>query len=142
MSESLTLMSLFTGSFLSATLLPGASEALLVTFMIGEKASLILLLLVATIGNSLGGVTNVILGRFFPNRGVSRWRERVLKALRRFGPALLLLSPLPVVGDLLCVLAGWLRMPWAPVLFFLCLGKLVRYAVVMGLTLQGLAIWQ
>lgn len=42
--------------------------------------------------------------------------------LQRFGPAALLLSWLPIVGDLMCVLAGWLRMPWGFVAFS-CFGK-------------------
>jgi membrane protein YqaA with SNARE-associated domain len=50
--------------------------------------------------------------------------------LRRFGAPLLLLSWVPVAGDLLCVAAGWLRMRVALAALFIGLGKLARYAVV------------
>ncbi len=82
-----------------------------------------LLVLIATMGNSLGGLTNVILGRFFPLREKSRWQEKAVGWLKRYGAATLLLSWMPVIGDLLCLLAGWMRISWGPVLFFLCLGK-------------------
>jgi len=75
-SDALSLLSLFTSSFLSATLLPGSSEAVLVALLVSVKTAPWLLVLTATIGNSLGGLTNVILGRLFPLSESSRWQER------------------------------------------------------------------
>ncbi|MBF3313756.1 DedA family protein, partial [Leptospira borgpetersenii serovar Hardjo-bovis] len=138
MSDSLSLLSLFTSSFLSATLLPGSSEAVLVALLVSVKTAPWLLVLTATIGNSLGGLTNVILGRLFPLRESSRWQERAQGWLQRFGAPALLLSWLPLVGDLLCLLAGWLRLPWGLVIFFLCLGKALRYIIIAAATLQGM----
>ena len=68
-------------------------------------------------GNSLGGLTNVILGRFFPLREKSRWQEKAVGWLKRYGAATLLLSWMPVIGDLLCLLAGWMRISGAGALF-------------------------
>lgn len=65
MSEFLALGSLFASSFLSATLLPGNSEAVLVALLLSGASKPWLLVVIATMGNSLGGATNVILGRFF-----------------------------------------------------------------------------
>ncbi|EPN9528546.1 YqaA family protein [Cronobacter malonaticus] len=141
MSDALSLLSLFTSSFLSATLLPGSSEAVLVALLVSVKTAPWLLVLTATIGNSLGGLTNVILGRLFPLRESSRWQERAQGWLQRFGAPALLLSWLPLVGDLLCLLAGWLRLPWGPVIFFLCLGKALRYIIIATATLQGMTWW-
>ena len=141
MSEALSLLSLFASSFLSATLLPGNSEVVLVGMLIAKVSHPWLLVLIATMGNSLGGVTNVILGRLFPLRDNSRWREKAVGWLRRYGAATLLLSWMPVIGDLLCLLAGWMRISWGPVLFFLCLGKALRYAVIAAATLQGMTWW-
>nr|WP_202622955.1 MULTISPECIES: YqaA family protein [Cronobacter] len=137
----MSLLSLFTSSFLSATLLPGSSEAVLVALLVSVKTAPWLLVLTATIGNSLGGLTNVILGRLFPLRESSRWQERAQGWLQRFGAPALLLSWLPLVGDLLCLLAGWLRLPWGPVIFFLCLGKALRYIIIAAATLQGMTWW-
>ncbi|QPF26600.1 DedA family protein [Klebsiella sp. BDA134-6] len=141
MSDSLSLISLFASSFLSATLLPGNSEVVLIAMLLARVSQPWLLVLIAIIGNSLGGVTNVILGRLFPLRKTSRWQEKASGWLRRYGAAALLLSWAPVIGDLLCLLAGWMRISWGPVLFFLCLGKAIRYIVVAAITLQGMTWW-
>ena len=141
MSDGLSLFSLFASSFLSATLLPGNSEVLLVALLLSGASHPWLLILIATMGNSLGGVTNVILGRFFPLRKTSRWQEKATGFLKRYGAAALLLSWMPVIGDLLCLLAGWMRISWGPVIFFLCLGKALRYVLVTFATLQGMTWW-
>lgn len=141
MSSTLALISLFSSSFLSATLLPGNSEILLVGLLTAGSASPLLLVVAASFGNTLGGITNIIIGRLLPKLKSQRGLDTALGWLNRFGPAALLLSWLPVVGDVLCVLAGWLRMPWGPVVFFLLVGKTVRYVVLTAITLQGLSWW-
>ena len=104
-AESLSLVGLFASSFLSATLLPGNSEIVLVAVLHEAHALKWPALLVATIGNTLGGMTSYLIGRFFPKP-----REgRAVAWLRRYGPAALLLSWAPIVGDALCVASGWLR---------------------------------
>jgi len=140
-SDTLSLLSLFASSFLSATILPGNSEVVLVAMLLAKISQPLWLVVIATMGNSLGGLTNVILGRFFPQRKVSRWQERATGWLKRYGAAALLLSWVPVIGDLLCILAGWLRLSWGPVLFFLCLGKALRYVALALVTLQGMTWW-
>ena len=141
MSDALSLASLFASSFLSATLLPGNSEVVLVAMLLSGVSQPWLLVVIATMGNSLGGLTNFILGRFFPLREKSRWQEKAVGWLKRYGAATLLLSWMPVIGDLLCLLAGWMRISWGPVLFFLCLGKALRYVLVAWATLQGMTWW-
>ena len=141
MSDALSLASLFASSFLSSTLLPGNSEVVLVAMLLSGVSQPWLLVLIATMGNSLGGLTNVILGRFFPLREKSRWQEKAVGWLKRYGAATLLLSWMPVIGDLLCLLAGWMRISWGPVLFFLCLGKALRYVLMAWATLQGMTWW-
>lgn len=141
MSDALSLASLFASSFLSSTLLPGNSEVVLVAMLLSGVSQPWLLVLIATMGNSLGGLTNIILGRFFPLREKSRWQEKAVGWLKRYGAATLLLSWMPVIGDLLCLLAGWMRISWGPVLFFLCLGKALRYVLLAWVTLQGMTWW-
>ncbi|HBL5356769.1 TPA: DedA family protein [Enterobacter hormaechei] len=141
MSDALSLASLFASSFLSSTLLPGNSEVVLVAMLLSGVSQPWLLVLIATMGNSLGGLTNVILGRFFPLREKSRWQEKAVGWLKRYGAATLLLSWMPVIGELLCLLAGWMRISWGPVLFFLCLGKALRYVLLAWVTLQGMTWW-
>ena len=141
MSETLAYVSLLSSSFLSATLLPGSSEALLIALLIAKSASVYGLILVASLGNTLGGLTNIILGRLLPLKRQGRWHETAMTWLQRLGPAALLLSWLPVVGDLLCVLAGWLRFAWLPSVLFLAIGKTLRYIVIATATLQGMEWW-
>jgi membrane protein YqaA with SNARE-associated domain len=140
-SETLAYVSLLSSSFLSATLLPGSSEALLIALLIAKSASVYGLILVASLGNTLGGLTNIILGRLLPLKRQGRWHETAMTWLQRLGPAALLFSWLPVVGDLLCVLAGWLRFGWLPSILFLAIGKTLRYIVIATATLQGMEWW-
>ena len=123
------LAGLFLSSFLAATLLPGGSEAVLwgVLQLHPEQQSTALAL--ATLGNTLGGMTSWACGRFLP-----RWQrlERLpqMHHLQRWGSPALLFSWLPLVGDALCVAAGWLRLHWLPCCLFMALGKFARYWLV------------
>lgn len=128
-------------SFLSATLLPASSEALLVGLILAGKVSLSVLLVIATVGNTLGGLTNIVIGRMLPLNKQRRWHQTAAGWLHRLGPAALLFSWLPVVGDLLCVVAGWLRFPWLPMATFLAIGKALRYSALAAVTLQGMEWW-
>lgn len=133
--------SLSGSSFLSATLLPGSSEALLIALLIAKKTSVYGLLLAASLGNTLGGLTNIFLGRLLPLKRQGRWHDTAITWLHRLGPAALLFSWLPVIGDLLCVLAGWLRFAWLPTMLYLAVGKTLRYIVIATATLQGMQWW-
>ncbi|WP_312123632.1 YqaA family protein [Pantoea vagans] len=141
MSDVLSYASMFGSSFLSATLLPGSSEALLIALLIAKKTSVYGLLLAASLGNTLGGLTNILIGRLLPLKRQGRWHDTAMTWLHRLGPAALLFSWLPVVGDLLCVLAGWLRFAWLPAMLFLAVGKTLRYIVIATATLQGMQWW-
>ncbi|MCU5773046.1 DedA family protein [Erwiniaceae bacterium BAC15a-03b] len=142
MNEWLSFGSLFASSFLSATLLPGSSEVLLVALLMAGKLSVTGLIFIAALGNTLGGLTNIFIGRLLPQTTQQgRWHDTATAWLHRFGPAALLLSWLPLVGDLLCVMAGWLRFSWLPVVLFLAIGKTLRYIVVATATLQGMEWW-
>ncbi|MCD1127070.1 DedA family protein [Jinshanibacter sp. LJY008] len=141
MSDALSLLALFSSSFLSATILPGNSEVVFVTLLTTVNTAPWLLLVVAIIGNTLGGLTNVIIGRIAPVPKHHPRLELAMKWLQRFGSPALLLSWLPVMGDLLCLLAGWLRLPWWSVTFFMLLGKSLRYLLVMVITLKSISFF-
>ncbi|MBN1086812.1 DedA family protein [Erwinia aphidicola] len=141
MSEWLSYGSMFASSFLSATLLPGSSEAILVGLLLAGKVSVGALVFTAALGNTLGGLTNIVIGRLLPLKNQGRWHDTATAWLHRLGPAALLFSWLPVIGDLLCVVAGWLRFAWLPVVIFLAIGKTLRYVVLAAATLQGMEWW-
>jgi membrane protein YqaA with SNARE-associated domain len=118
---------LLVSSFVSATLLPGGSELLLFTVVSLSPALLWPALGLATLGNTLGGLSSYLLGRLVPQRKVP---ARQVVWLQRFGAPLLLLSWAPLVGDALCVAAGWLRVDAAKAALYLAVGKGLRYGVV------------
>jgi len=121
--EAAGLAGLFASSFLSATLLPGNSEIVLVALLHEAPELESRALAVATLGNTLGGMTSYFVGRLLPKPQHSR----ALAWLARYGPAALLLSWVPVIGDGLCVAAGWLRQNVVAVAVFIAIGKFARY---------------
>jgi len=121
---------LFWGGFLSATLLPGGSEAAVVATLSLAQYSPIMIVLVATLGNTLGGMTNYWLGLWLPNRtDQEKQGHKALAWLHKHGYWALLLSWLPIIGDPLCLAAGWLRMHWFLVALLILIGKAARYSL-------------
>jgi len=129
------LWGLFLSAFVSSTLLPGGSEAVLLLLAEQGAADKWLLLAVATAGNTLGGMTTWVLGRVlawrFPARKFMDKEQQAIARIRRWGSPALLLSWVPVIGDPLCLAAGWLRLHWLPSLLFIAAGKAARYAVML-----------
>jgi membrane protein YqaA with SNARE-associated domain len=138
LSEEWGLWGLFFSAFISSTILPGGSEVLLIALALKSDHSSLSLLLVATLGNTLGGMSSWLLGRIiawrFPADKLKQvGQRRAIGHMQRWGSPILLLSWLPVIGDPLCVAAGWLRVkPWLAMLF-IALGKGGRYAVLLWL---------
>lgn len=126
MFEAVSLGGLFLSSFLAATLLPGGSEAALFGVLKLDAGLLWPALGLATLGNTLGGMTSYLLGRLLPERKPTRWLDFV----RRYGSPALLLAWAPLVGDALCVAAGWLRLNALHAALFMAAGKLARYLVI------------
>ncbi|WP_211227568.1 YqaA family protein [Chitinibacter tainanensis] len=118
-------------AFTSATLLPGNSELAFAAALHYQPQLWVWAWLVAAVANSAGGALTVWLGRRLPAQPKHRWLQRSLALAQRFGPASLLLSWVPLLGDALCGLAGWLRWPWGRVLCYLSLGKIARYGVIV-----------
>jgi membrane protein YqaA with SNARE-associated domain len=115
---------LFASSFLAATILPGGSELVFAGMLMSGAATLWPALVVATLGNTLGGLSSYLLGRLVPEKKIG---GRALEWVRRHGAPVLLLSWVPLIGDALCVAAGWVRVNawWAAL--FIAIGKFARY---------------
>ena len=134
---------LFLSAFLAATILPLSSEAVLAALTATEGPDVLLLVAVATVGNTAGALINWLLGRF-----CLRWRDRkwfpvkplaLARATRWFqhwGSWTLLFAWLPVVGDPLTLVAGILRVNFWLFLALVAVGKAVRYFAV-ALIAQG-----
>jgi membrane protein YqaA with SNARE-associated domain len=126
MDSATSLWTLFASSFLAATLLPGGSEVVLFAVLSATPELAWRAVAIATLGNTLGGLTSYALGRLLPTakplRGIS--------ILQRYGAPALLLSWVPLIGDALCVAAGWLRVHPVLATVYIALGKLARYAAI------------
>lgn len=137
---------MFASAFLSATVLPGNSEIIFIVLAIPKLAlgtwlstDIFLLLFMATLGNGLGSLTTYGIGRWLPQFRPKNHRTLwVMRQLQRYGSLTLLLSWLPVIGDLFCALAGWLRLNFIVSCFFIFLGKLVRYVALLFLSVPFL----
>ena len=126
MDESTSLWGLFASSFLAATLLPGGSELVLAGVVHFNPQQYWPALAIATLGNTLGGMSSYLLGRFIPARA----EQMGLQWVQRCGSPVLLAAWVPIIGDPLCVAAGWLRInPWLAALW-MAIGKFARYVAV------------
>ena len=115
-------------AFISATILPGNSELVLATFLYTWPDWQWPALLVAALSNVAGSVACMRLGRVADPKELPQWLSAWCQ---RAGPAVLALSWLPVVGDMIPMVAGWLRLPWWSSIFWLSVGKTGRYLVVV-----------
>ena len=121
------LAGLFASAFLSATVLPGSSEVALAALVAGAPALATTAVVVATVGNTLGGMTSYAIGRALP---APPGGSRALAVVRRYGVWALCFAWLPVIGDALCVASGWLRQRVLLAAAAIAAGKLARYLVV------------
>lgn len=125
-------LSLFFVAFVSATLFPLGSEALLV-YDITQGYNLYLLLLFATLGNVLGSLVNYILGlkgeQYLEKKGHLKKEkiEKYSKYFKKYGAFSLLFSWLPIVGDPLTFVAGILKYNWKYFLILVTIAKFSRY---------------
>ena len=134
------LSTVFVVSFISATLLPLGSEAVVFGLIKLNPELFWQTIAVATIGNTLGGAVSWGMGlashKMVDRVRHSRTHVKALEWLERIGPKACLLSWLPVVGDPVCAVAGWLKLPFWTCLVYMAIGKLARY-VVMTAALVG-----
>ena len=130
------LSTVFVMSFISATLLPVGSEPAVFGLVKLNPAMFWPAIGVATLGNTLGGAVDWWMG-FGAHKVADKYPKasvhgRVLGWLEKLGPKACLLAWLPVVGDPLCAVAGWLKLPFWPCVGYMAVGKFLRYLVMTG----------
>ena len=134
------LSTLFVAAFISATLLPIGSEPALFGLLKLNPDLFWSAIAVATIGNTLGGMLDWWMG-YGAHEVVDKYRHskthlKALDFLEKLGPKACLLAWLPVVGDPLCAVAGWLHLPFWPCTLYMLVGKFLRY-----LTMTAALLW-
>jgi membrane protein YqaA with SNARE-associated domain len=126
---------LFISSFVSSTIAPGGSEAVLAYLVSENSNNVIFLVMLATVGNTLGALTTwglgILAAKKYPVEDMlSEKKQKSLKFVKKWGAWAMLFSWLPVVGEGLCFAGGWLQLS----LFFssvaIFMGKEVRYCLV------------
>lgn len=155
---SVGLGAVFLSGFFASTLLPMGSEPFVIAYLATSPNMFWPTIAVATIGNTLGGMVSYAMGaglhqavrRWFrkrhapvlqpqglPAKPDSQWDRMARRLGQRFGPSVLLLSWVPLIGDPLCAVAGWMRWAFWPSVAFMAIGKFARY-VVLSMILLGL----
>jgi membrane protein YqaA with SNARE-associated domain len=134
------LPAVFLVALISATLLPMGSEPAVFALIKADASMFWPAILVATLGNTLGGGISWAMG-YGAEKGYERWKRhapnnpKLLTVMQRFGPKACLFAWLPVVGDPLCAVAGWLRLPFLPCLVYMGIGKFLRYVIMTSVLL-------
>lgn len=130
------LSTVFVVSFISATLLPLGSEPVVFGLVKLNPQLFWPAVLVATAGNTLGGALDWSMGygahRMVDKYAHSSHHGRATRWLEKLGPKACLLAWLPLVGDPLCAVAGWLRLPFWHCVVYMAVGKFARYVLLTG----------
>jgi membrane protein YqaA with SNARE-associated domain len=134
------LSTLFFVAFVSATLLPMGSEPALFGLLQLNPDLFWRAIFVATAGNTLGGMVDWWMG-YGAHQVVDKYHHsathvKAIEWLERLGPKACLLAWLPVIGDPLCAVAGWLKLSFWPCVVYMAIGKFLRY-----LTMTGGLLW-
>ena len=133
-------LSLFSISFLAATVLPLSSELTLAGLIATSNYDNLLLLIVASFGNILGSVVNWVFGFYSINLTTKKWFpfkdkqiENSSKWFNKLGKWSLLFTWVPIIGDPLTLAAGLLRVKFIEFLILVSIGKVSRYLIVFYL---------
>lgn len=136
-----SLVSIFTVSLLSATFLPLPAEPVVLGVIELRPDLFWQAIGVATLGNTLGGMLTWGMGRGVhvainnlsppsyepPLTKAQRIRNTALTWLQHLGPRACFFAWVPFIGDPLCALAGWMRLPLLPCAFYMAVGKGLRF---------------
>ena len=127
------LSTVFIVSLVSATLLPMGSEFAVFGLLKINPELFWPTMIVATAGNTIGGAISWWTGygaeALYERMQHKRFQMKALAWLERLGPKACLLSWLPGVGDPLCAIAGWLKLPFWPCVVYMAIGKFLRYTL-------------
>ncbi len=127
------LSTVFVIAFIASTLVPLGSEPAVFALVKVNPSMFWPAVLAATAGATLGGALTWWMGygaeQAYEHVTHKRSNAKAMVWLERFGPKACLLSWLPVVGDPLCAVAGWLKLPFWPCVLYMTIGKFGRYLV-------------
>jgi membrane protein YqaA with SNARE-associated domain len=132
------LTTIFVAAFVGATIVPMTSEPFVLAYVTLERTMFWPAVGVATVGNVLGGLTCFWLGWIGRKAVDPEHHERLKRWFGHLGPPAMAFSFLPVVGDPLCVVGGWLKLDVWKSVFWMTVGKFGRYVALTWLGLMGI----
>jgi membrane protein YqaA with SNARE-associated domain len=121
------LTSVFVISFVSATLVPLGSEPAVFAVCKANGDMFWPAIAVATVGNTLGGIVDYWIGYYAKAAFAKERQSRWFGWLSHYGSKTMLLAWLPGIGDPLCTLGGWLKLPFWSSVTYMAIGKFARY---------------
>lgn len=140
---SLGYFGIFIAAFIASTLFPAPSE-LIILIAFENSFNVYLVILVATVGNVLGSLTNYYIGYFSSSQKLmSKFKlstnkiEYWTKKSEKYGYWLGLLAWIPIIGDPLIAVVGFLRVKIVPLTGMIIIGKLSRYIIVTAIYFQS-----
>jgi membrane protein YqaA with SNARE-associated domain len=140
---SVGLPSVFLISLVSATLLPMGSEPAVFAFTSANPHLFWLTIVVATLGNTIGGMINYGIGYSLHHKGEQYQNKAWFAWFKKMGAKSMFFSWLPAIGDPLCSVAGWLGFPFWRCVGWMILGKFLRYLIMTKiLMLIPATFWQ
>jgi membrane protein YqaA with SNARE-associated domain len=131
-------------SFLAGTVVPITSEVVLV-FFLNLGLNPLILTLSAAAGNTLGGISCFLMGYLTNEERVQKFfkipdrrMKRADKMIQKYGFWTASISFVPVIGEVLLVSLGVMRVNKYKVILVMALGKLLRYLLITA-SYTGLA---
>ena len=127
---------LFFVALMAATILPISSEVLLIYYIHNEK-SVVLLLIAAGVGNTIGSIINYYIGKKGSEYLIKKEKISAIKLqksediFKKYGGYALLLSWLPIIGDPLTLVAGVLHYDIKKFIIFVSISKFGRYILIL-----------
>jgi membrane protein YqaA with SNARE-associated domain len=123
-------------AFLSATFLPLPAEPLIMATLSKHPEMFWELIVIATVGNTLGSMVTWWMGfelkQITAKLQTSRTHQRAFDWLKKLGPKACFFSWIPLLGDPLVALAGWMKLPFWPCVGYMIVGKGLRYLIYTG----------
>ena len=125
----LELSGLFFSAIISSTILPGSSEIYVVSLINFSYHSKYLILTIATLGNSIGSMITFYMGFLFKRYKPTSYK--VNKLVLKYGEWSLLLSWMPLIGDIICIVAGYFKLNPIRSLLIIIFSKSLRYIFII-----------
>jgi len=135
---------MFLAGLLAGTIVPFSSEVVLISLILLGFPPWSLLI-VASIGNWIGGMTTYWVGYL----GKIEWLDRYFHVspekihgfkdrLSKWGPYWASLSWVPIAGNVITSALGFFKVPIIPVAIYMMIGKALRYAIVIYLSISAI----